>query len=301
MRQEGRAALRQAACLGHRSRCRLQLVSYEVGFGPTVMAAHLTWWCPPAVPAFPMGPGGVALVPVMAPGAIEQARAALFAILDRPGHPVGCGFFVSSTGIALTINHDYNKWTYASREHPGRRLVNACKVDGSGREVTMTFRVISTNPQLDFTVLRLVSRSPPEMPLQPTVFYAVPPQRLADGELWGQPAGVIHGNIALNRQFDQHPSVSVTLCNISTVHADRLLYSAATSAGDSGGAVLLHGQHLIGLHVEGVNDVVTSPRGSRHYKTPSEAGTPSTSACALRLDIDAVRQAIAAAETAQDA
>lgn len=219
-----------------------------------------------------------------------RARKALFAILDRRGHPVGCGFFVTSSGVALTVHH-FVDWMQSDRSAPGRQVVKGCRLGASGAEVEMTFAVVSTDMELDFTVLRLVGSS------AGTLYYPLPAERLPDEELWGHSARLVHGNLALNAQFGEPPDASVTVCNISTVHTKRLLYSAATSAGDSGGALLLRGTNLVGLHVEGVNDVIDSPRGKR-FKTPSEASSPSTSACALRLDIDEVRQAVEQAEMA---
>jgi hypothetical protein len=233
------------------------------------------------------------LAPVAEPGMLNFARKAMFALLDRRGLPVGCGFFVTETGIALTINHDYDKWSVADRAG-NMRVVEGCKVDGSGQEALLKFKVVVTNKTFDFTVLELLSA----YPQRPTSFFPLPTGDLPDDALWGKSAAVLHANIALNRQFDQHPNSSVALCNISTVHADMLLYTAATSAGDSGGALLLLGKHLVGMHREGMNDQVVSPSGGRHYKTPSEASSPSTSASALRLDIAVVRDAVAAADAA---
>ena len=227
----------------------------------------------------------------------------MFALLDVHGHPVGCGFFVSPDGFALTINHDLALWSREDAARGDGLYVSACKLGGSGEEIAYTFRLAHADEELDFCVLELIpaegaSAAAPG-PAMATPFFPLPRARIADDALWGKPATVVHGSIALNRQFQQHPEASIGHCNIATVHPERLLYTALTTAGDSGGALLLCGRELVGLHVEGVNDVIASPKsGTKRHKTVSEATSPST-ACALRLDIAAVRDAVAAAQARQ--
>ena len=62
-------------------------------------------------------------------------------------------------------------------------------------------------------------------------FFALPAGRLPDGALWGKPASVVHGNLAYNHQFHEHPAASISYCIISTVHRERLIYAAQTAGG----------------------------------------------------------------------
>lgn len=156
-------------------------------------------------------------------------------------------------------------------------------------EVELQFDVVSTDADRDFSILRL------DRPSAPVPFFPMPTAPRADASLWGRDAAVVHGNfVATNSQFLQHPD-AISGCNIFTVHRELLFYTAATSAGDSGGALLLLDGQLVGMHKEGVNDVVAVGASRKRRKTPSEAGSPSTSAAALRLDCQAVLDAIAAA------
>ena len=251
-----------------------------------------------AMPMCPSCTGGLSLGGTQAgscgtgsiPPVLLLAREAMFGLLDRRGHPIGCGLFVSSRGVAITVHHDINSW---SKQRGGERIVEACRLDSSGAEIALCFRVVHGNSLLGFSVLQLLSST--RIPMLPTPYYALPVGPFPDGALWGKPASVVHGNLAYNRLFYEHPDASVSYCNISTVHRERLIYIAQTACGDSGGALLLSGSDLIGLHVEGLNDVAESPGGSRHWKTPSEASSPSVAACALRMDIEPVRAAVAAA------
>jgi len=167
-------------------------------------------------------------------------------------------------------------------------------------EVQLTFRVHSSSPpdEYDYTCLVLTSTVPVGT-FQPL---PLPHVGLPDAQLTGTHATLLHGSIALNRFYGEKPTASLVHCDIITTHPRRVLYSAATAGGDSGGALLLRGKMLIAMHVEGVNDVpddveVMSPtatgRGSKRIKL-SQA-SPSTVGAALRLDLQVVQDAIAAA------
>ena len=227
---------------------------------------------------------------------LGRVRDVVFSLLDKDGHPVGCGFFVTPCGLALTVNHGVSTWSTDGK-------VSACKLHCSSSsssltEVDLSFSVVSTDADLDFTVLRLEG----PLSLDSISHFPLPVATLADDVMWGKPATLVHGNLALNLQFHQRPEASVVTCNISTVHSHLLLYTAATYVGDSGGALLLMDGQLVGMHKEGMNDVVeeaaspTTGRKKRRYKTLSEAASISTSAAALRLDCEAVRAAVTSAK-----
>jgi hypothetical protein len=165
----------------------------------------------------------------------------------------------------------------------------------------LDFTIHSSSPEdaLDFSCLILTSRVLPGtfLPLP------LPAPSLPSVKLTGAHATLLHGSIALNRQFRKQPSASLVPCTIFTTHADRVLYTAATAGGDSGGALVLHGNVLIAMHVEGANDVpddveVLSPRdvrGGRRKRLRLSEASPSTVGAALRLDLPAVQDAVQAA------
>ena len=133
----------------------------------------------------------------------------------------------------------------------------------------------------------------------------LPPPGLPDSRLTGAHATLLHGSIALNRFFALNPSASLVPCTIFTTHPDRVLYTAATAGGGSGGALVLHGKMLVAMHVEGLNDVpddqhVTRPREGKRaaQKLRLSEASPSTTGAALRLDLPHVQAAIAAAHDA---
>ena len=95
-------------------------------------------------------------------------------------------------------------------------------------------------------------------------------------------------------------------CSIITAHSERVLYTAATAGGDSGGALVLRGKVLVAMHMEGMNDVpsdleVDSPTAgkSRPFKRfKLSQASLTTVGVALRLDLPEIRAAIQAAHGA---
>lgn len=255
-------------------------------------------------------------------------------MLDVDDAPVCCGFFVSDSGVALTVRHGSEHWLRdggvvhavmlkassprevglvdavaaetsepATCDGPG---VSVSIADAAPHEVLLTFLVHSYSPveMLDFTCMVLTSRLP-KGTFRPLL---VPSMRLSDAALIGAHATLMHGSIALNRQFGHDPSASLVPCSIFTVHPTRVLYSAATAGGDSGGALVISGKVLVAMHVEGVNDVrddvdvqISTTAGVSRRKPAkrvklSEA-SPSTVGAALRLDLPEIKAAINAAES----
>lgn len=252
----------------------------------------------------------------------------IFTVLDLEDHPLCCGFFVRESGVALTVRHGHKRFLRAGNKVRAAMLRHdlddvggaaaAIGVDSSSSssssnniaalsaaalpgEVLLEFEVHSFSPEgeSDYTCMILTS-APPTGTFQPLT---LPSSRLADSQLTGAHATLLHGSIALNRQFNKQPSASLVPCTIFTTHSDIVLYTAATSGGDSGGALVLHGKTLVGMHTEGVNDVpedidLLSPSdepGRRHKRIKLSEASPSTTGAALRLDGPNVQAAISAA------
>jgi hypothetical protein len=213
----------------------------------------------------PQSPSASDLVSIVA-----KVRGAVFGLLHkRTGLPIGCGVFVSDCGIGLTNTHDVDEWSEKRGED---RVVHACRIDQHNVERALTFRIVYQDATSDFCIMELESCEgsfPPQ-------HYPIPTAELPDEALWGKNACLVHGNVAFNRYLDSRPEASVGECFIPTVHPDSVLYTAHTSADDSGGAMLLLGTDLIGFHV----------RGKRFETSASVAGL------AVRLDCEAVRAAV---------
>ena len=245
----------------------------------------------------------------------------LFAVLDLEDQPICCGFFVRESGVAITVNHDCEKFIRPGdivhavmlrhAAMPPRPDDDAAAAGGGAAaaaavlpdEVLLEFKVYSFSPeeQLDYTCLVLNSPVPAGT-FQPL---PLPPPGLPESRLIGARATLLPGSIALNRFFNRNPSASLVPCTIFTTHPDRLLYTAATAGGDSGGALVLHGKMLVAMHTEGLNDVpgdlhVTSPREGKRpaKKLKLSEASPTTTGAALRLDLPEVQAAIAAAHAA---
>lgn len=252
-------------------------------------------------------------------GLLPMLQKGLFSVLDKDGHPVCCGFFVRESGVALTVNHGNKDWLLPggvvhavmlrdmAAYGAGHATATAAAAadDSVGLalpdEVRLKFKVHSFSEEdaLDYTCLILTS------PALPGTFQPLPlpPVGLSREKLIGAHATLLHGSIALNRHFKQQPSASLFPCTIFTAHEDRVLYTAATAGGDSGGALVLHGKVLIAMHVEGLNDV-----GDAEFMSPTEGkgrgakrmrlseASPSTTGVALRLDLREVQAAVAAAD-----
>lgn len=257
----------------------------------------------------------------------------LFTVLDADDSPICCGFFVSDSGVALTVRHEHARWLRAGNvvhavmlkaSHPessGGASATCAPAPADGaetegidiisvaapHEVLLKFVVHSFSPEneLDYSCMVLTSPLPGGFfqPLQ------VPVSRLSDEALIGAHATLLHGSIALNRLFDLDPSASLVACSIFTVHPTRVLYTAATAGGDSGGAFVISGKILIAMHVEGVNDVrqdidvlahqsaVAGARRKPEKKAKLSEASPSTVGAALRLDIPEISAAIKGAES----
>jgi hypothetical protein len=243
------------------------------------------------------------------PELLPMLQKGLFSILDADGSPICCGFFVSASGVALTVNHGRERWLWPGgvvraamlRANEGTGAgAAAAAAAAAAEEVLLEFKVhsYSAPDALDFTCMILTSAVQPGtfIPLQ------VPTAVMTTAQLIGAHATLLHGSIALNRFFNRDPSASLVSCSIFTAHPDRVLYTASTSGGDSGGALVLHGKALVAMRVEGLNDVsedvefVGPSAGKKRGKSMrlSEA-SPSTTGAALRLDVAEVQAAIAAA------
>lgn len=203
---------------------------------------------------------------------VERLQTATFTVLDSDQHPICCGFFVSSCGVALMAAHNSNDWL---RKAARRRYVLAQDFVGSLFELD----VVSMDDSLDFTVLRL--------PLLPRVVGGYlrlpPPMSLVATKVSGAPVHVVHGNISLTSR--QAAVFGQSMGNIVALDDTFIHYDIATIGGHSGAALLLRGNDVIGMHVSGVNDVDDS----------LSAQSPSTHGDALRLDLRAVHEAVALA------
>jgi hypothetical protein len=203
---------------------------------------------------------------------LAKIRAATFAILDTEGHPVCCGFFVSSCGVALTAAHEADKWLINKKNKTVARAATFSKTK---------FELEVVEPSigdLDIAVLRV-----PTPPTAPRPCLPVPENTFTEDELSGAAVNLIHGSIAWFSSMDKNlPKCSQRAGSIIHTTDTTIHYDVGTYKGDSGAALLLSGKRVIGLHSEGFNDV-----DQAHSET-----SPSTAADAVRLDLPEVRAAV---------
>ena len=134
----------------------------------------------------------------------------LFTVLDLEDQPVCCGFFVTDSGVALTVRHEQPRWLRPGGIVHAVMLKDEVPGSGGGRgaaagsggdtlpdEVRLTFHVHSFSPEdvLDYTCMVLTS-SVPAGTFRPL---SVPSAVLSNTELTGHQAILLHGSIAYNR------------------------------------------------------------------------------------------------------
>jgi hypothetical protein len=205
-------------------------------------------------------------------------QGATFCLVDKHGAPISCGFYVTPSGVALTAAHnlDDNR-VFRKRDKKVGAVVHA--IDYAGTAFLLTVMRFAVDGQ-DIAVLRLVGHgSVPCLPL--------PDREYSPRELMGRAVRLIHGNIAYSQQSaalgDMARAFAQNNGHITTVTQTKIVSSIATSKGDSGGALLLRGTQVVGIHSAGLNDLPEA------YSESS----PMTSAEAIRLDQQCVRDAVA--------
>lgn len=216
---------------------------------------------------------------VLSPSQMQQLHESTFAILDRDGHPVGCGFFVTACGVALTAAH-------ASRF---ARLVGGSRRLRASNYRMEEFELVVVNPKLgdlDVAVLLRITATRGSSP--PQEFLPLPTQTLTHLDLVGAPVALIHSSIAWRAPSIQADRVAKDHGYIITTSDTLLQYDVSTYKGHSGAALLFRRGSVIGLHVGGFNDL------DQGYSERS----PSTTAEAVRMDLPRIWAAVKAAKAA---
>jgi len=176
----------------------------------------------------------------------KLAAGAVFAVLGSPGNVLGplmCGTFVDDA-VALTAAHNSIRdgSTIVGRTIPRPGAPRASAVD-------LQFVVVHVDKALDFAVLRLLS------PLAAPAFIPLPPAGYVPV---CTAAGLVTMSIGASKAFSPRhepaPAVAAYKVFINKVSEFHHHYAAHTWAGDSGGALVVHGGYLIGLHVEAVSE-----------------------------------------------
>lgn len=196
--------------------------------------------------------------------------------------PLCCGFFVSSR-VALTVNHD---GIFNTRDVP----FDVPAIDSSANELVL--RVVATNAEYDFTVLRVIGE-------ERTAFFSVPSAtelvqgnrlglvsmgiasaarlRAADADDAIDLAARVGGGGAIAR-----PAVAAALAparlstsfhqvTVSAVDPTYVIYDGATTwSPDSGALLLLHEGTPVGMHLEIVDDREEPAAGSKRPRLTPE-------------------------------
>lgn len=226
-----------------------------------------------------------------------------------------CGFFVTKSGIALTIGHEKEKWVHPDGTVQAAMIQNKKAARNGPAEIPLTFKVGHSSSKADFTCLVL------DAPVPAGTFT---PFRIStsidDDVVVGSQAIFLHGSIALSRHMNsKKPFPGVDVCTVNGAADELLVYSSSTFDGCCGGALLFKGEEIIGMHCEGFNnvppdlEVLLSPRseteaeagaGDNPWRTKPEDAhseslselSPTTCALALRMDLPEIHAAIAELE-----
>jgi hypothetical protein len=181
---------------------------------------------------------------------------ALFYVMDREGGiPLFCGFFTSPT-VALTINHDV---MFHALPLPPVHAISS-----TGR--ALTFSVVSTNDELDFTVLKLLIGCSPS----PAWFNL---QTFASVTSGLKGVGLVTMGIGLGMELHGGLPISQHSVNVTSRDGAFFLYDGeSTWRGGSGAALLFEEGLVIGMHLEVVNDKpgYVSQRATRGRKRTRE-------------------------------
>lgn len=204
----------------------------------------------------------------------QKLHSATFAILDDGGHPVGCGFFVTSSGIALTAAHACDH----ARAGSSGKTFRASTYNGHEFSLLLVTAKVGA---LDVAVLRLsVSGAPP-----PRDYLLLPSVRYSHQQLLGAPVALIHGSIAWSARTNVR-KIARDNGTIIASNDSELQYSVSAYKGHSDSALLFRNGQVIGLHSEGLDDL----------KRLLSESSRSTSANAVRLDVPLIWDAVRAAE-----
>ena len=203
----------------------------------------------------------------------EKLHGATFAILDDEGHPVCCGFFVSTCGVALSAAHSCE---YARPSGSDRRVFRASMYGGQEFSLDLVDPRVGT---LDIAVLRASGALPAGMDYLP-----LPSTRQSHQQLLGAPVALIHGSIAWSGGAGGVKQIARDNGTIITSNETLIHYSVSSYKGHSGAALLFRSGQLSGLHSEGFDDLQQDSEMS-----------PSTSADAVRLDAPLIWGAVQAA------
>ncbi len=207
----------------------------------------------------------------------DKVRAATFAILDKGGHPISCGFFVSACGVALTAAHEADtKWL---RKKGKKSMALAATHDDKTFDLEVVERKVG---DLGIAVLRLVP-SAAAAGAAAQACLPVPETTFTEKDLSGAPVNLVHGSIAWSAGASSS-NFAQNCGRIVMSNAETIRYNVGgPGKGHSGAALLLlQSRQVIGLRSEGRNDNL------EEYSERS----PSNDADAVRLDLPAVREAV---------
>jgi hypothetical protein len=182
---------------------------------------------------------------------------ALFYVIDgKPRTPLFCGVFVGPR-VALTINHG----DMFKRSLP----FSLDAVASNGR--LLRLECVTTNTQLDYSVLRLLGDSDSD------AFFDLPSHSSVDS---GVSLGLVSMGVGVGAHHSMAPTYSVHAVTVTTYTPGDAFFcydGAATWAGDSGAALLFEEGCVVGMHLEVLDDmpeeVVSPSAGARGKRSRS--------------------------------
>ena len=169
---------------------------------------------------------------------LTLAHNATFAVLANE-EPVRCGFFFAPSH-ALTVYHG-KEWRVGEK-------VSGCCFRGDDTMESLKFKVVATSKALDFLVLELMAprAQPAHLPIA-----HVPAKRLLGADIARLGVGIAASKNAGSMPGELDMGLRFNRASISILGRRHFAYKDDSAAGDSGGAVILVGGQVIGMHLGG--------------------------------------------------
>lgn len=189
-----------------------------------------------------LAPEPAELPNILAPSINENLEKSVFFLTDdgrASGKALGVGFCVGNKNKAITSYHNLTTPQVGTRV---RGFFGAPYI-GQFLDMEITYE----SATLDFVVLQIISSSFPHKSLP---VCKIIPTRGTDCILVAFQISLVEQLIP---DITTHHSVGVYRGAVVRVHNQHFAYDAPSFSGDSGGAVIVQGGQVIGMHIETIN------------------------------------------------
>lgn len=195
---------------------------------------------------------------------------------------------MSENGVAVTAKHCLVP-TQDVRKKGGKPTLKSVKGAHSPRlcvallaSPTVIFPLEVRVPQVEDLDLAIVGVPGDSSSRGTWSHLRLPDKQLDSNVLYRTMVSMYHADIALRSAYGSLPALGVNIGHVVSADQNFMHLSFGAHGGHSGAAVVMAGGSVIGVHVEGFNDLPDK----------FSATSPSTDAVAQRLDIESVRRAV---------